>query len=286
MLKTIRDEINEIIKEKQKKLNLTFFEDTHTYTMDDIHGNTTSEWPSVSKVLKLFYDEFDSDGIAEKKAKGDPVEKARLLKEWEDAGTYSTNMGSRVHYILEKNTLEKFNVEKEVRKPEFDCDFTQILKGDSMITAGNDFLDLMKNRGAELLDTEIVLGSNILGYVGQPDKFWLIENKYKTEIGLIITDWKTNKPKNFEVSFFTKNMKPPFNQYPNNALGHYYIQLPLYGKLLLDMLKGSKYENIKIYGGIIVLLKEDSTYEEFRIPKQIFNIVDNLEINKLLKKNK
>lgn len=280
----IRDEINEIIKNKQNELCLTFEEDTHTYTMKDLYGNYRSDWPSVSKVMKLFYDEFDSDGIAHKKAKGDPEEKARLLKEWSDAGTYSTNMGSRVHYLLEKRSLEIFNINKEVRQPIFDCDFTQILKGDSMVFAGTNFLELMKERGAVLLDTEIVLGCNEFGYVGQPDKFWLIMNREGTEFGLIITDWKTNKPKNFEENMFTTKMKYPFQKLPNNALGHYFTQLPLYSKLLLKMLNGSKYENIKLYGGIIVLLKEDSTFEEFRIPKEVMKTVLDMDIKKYLTK--
>lgn len=280
----IRDEINEIIKNRQNELELTFEEESHTYTMRDLESNLRSDWPSVSKVMKYFYDEFDSDGIAEKKAKGDPVEKARLLKEWSDAGEYSTNMGSRVHFILEKKSLEMFGVTKEVRQPIFDCDFTQILKGDSMVSAGTNFLELMKERGAVLLDTEIVLGCNEFGYVGQPDKFWLIMNKEGTEFGLIITDWKTNKPKNFEENFFTKKMKYPFQKHPNNALGHYFTQLPFYGKLLLKMLQGSKYGNIKLYGGIIVLVKETGQFEEFRVPKEVINTILDMDMKKYLKK--
>ena len=280
----IRDEINEIIKNRQNELELTFEEESHTYTMRDVETNLRSDWPSVSKVMKYFYDEFDSDGIAEKKAKGDPVEKARLLKEWSDAGEYSTNMGSRVHFILEKKSLEMFGITKEVRQPIFDCDFTQILKGDSMVSAGTNFLELMKERGAVLLDTEIVLGCNEFGYVGQPDKFWLIMNKEGTEFGLIITDWKTNKPKNFEENFFTKKMKYPFQKHPNNALGHYFTQLPFYGKLLLKMLKGSKYGNIKLYGGIIVLVKETGQFEEFRVPKEVINTILGMDMKKYLKK--
>lgn len=280
----IRDEINEIIKNRQNELELTFEEESHTYTMRDVETNLRSDWPSVSKVMKYFYDEFDSDGIAEKKAKGDPVEKARLLKEWSDAGEYSTNMGSRVHFILEKKSLEMFGITKEVRQPIFDCDFTQILKGDSMVSAGTNFLELMKERGAVLLDTEIVLGCNEFGYVGQPDKFWLIMNKEGTEFGLIITDWKTNKPKNFEENFFTKKMKYPFQKHPNNALGHYFTQLPFYGKLLLKMLKGSKYSNIKLYGGIIVLVKETGQFEEYRVPKEVINTILGMDMKKYLKK--
>jgi hypothetical protein len=191
-------------------------------------------------------------------------------------------MGSRVHYFLEKKILEMYEYDKDVRVPDFDCDFTQILKGDSMINAGTNYLKLMKERGGELLDTEIVLGDPGLGYVGQPDKVWLIEGKDKKSIGLIITDWKTNKPKNFEENQFTKRMKVPFQKHPDNALGHYFLQLPFYGKLLKEMLKGSKYEDINFFGCIIVLLKENSDFEEFRVPKDVIDTVFSMNMKQYL----
>lgn len=280
----VRDEINEIIKQKQKELQLTFDEESHTYTMIDKEGNLRSDWPSVSKVMKKFYTEFDSDGIAEKKAKGDPIEKQRLLNEWSQAGTYSTNMGSRVHYFLEKKSCEMFGIDKEVREPIFEVDFEQTLKGDAMIVAGEDYLTLMKEREGIILDTEIVLGSNELGYVGQPDKKWLFFNKEKTEIGLVVTDWKTNKKKNFESNNFTKKMKFPFNNIDDTALGHYYTQLPLYAKLFLDMLKGSKYENLKLFGCVVVHLSEKGEYEEYRVPKGVINTILEMDMSDYLTK--
>lgn len=281
-LNKIRDEINGIIKKRQEEIQLTFEEETHTYTMMNNDGALVSNWISVSKVLKKFYEEFPAEEISLKKAKGDVVEQQRLLAEWKAAGDYSTNMGSRVHYFLEKKSHEIFNIIKEVRKPEFDCDFTQILKGDSMINAGTNFLKLMKERGAILLDTEIVLGDPDLSYVGQPDKVWLIESKDKKSVGLIITDYKTNKPKNFEENQFTKRMKVPFQKHPDNALGHYFLQLPFYGKLLKEMLKGSKYEDIKFFGCIIVLLKENSDFEEFRVPKDVIDTVFSMNMKQYL----
>jgi hypothetical protein len=38
-------------------------------------------------------------------------------------------------------------------------------------------------------------------------------NKEKTGFGLVITDWKTNKPKNFEVNQWTGLMKKPFKDF-------------------------------------------------------------------------
>jgi hypothetical protein len=277
-------EIRGLLDKRREELELTFVEDTHTYYMKDVNGVMKSDFPSVSKVIKYFYDEFDSEGISLKKAKGDPEVQQLLLDEWKAAGDYATNMGSRVHYLLEKKVIDMFGGYKDVRQPIFECDFTQVLKGDSMVSAGTEYLNLMVERGAVLLDTEIVLGDPELGYTGQPDKVWLIMNKEKTELGLVITDWKSNKPKNFEETHFTTRMKYPFHKHPNNALGHYFTQLPFYGKLLIKMLQGTKYENIKLFGCIIVLVKEIGEYEEFRVPKSVQDTILEMDMKKYLTK--
>jgi hypothetical protein len=51
------------------------------------------------------------------------------------------------------------------------------------------------------------------------------------------------------------------------------IQLPLYGRLILDMLKGTKYENIKFLGCIIVHLTAERTFKEFRVEKKFIDKV-------------
>jgi hypothetical protein len=283
-LNEVAKEIRDLLEKRRQELDLTFVEDTHTYYMKDVGGVVRDTFPSVSKVIKYFYDEFDSEGISLKKAQGDLEVQQQLLDEWKAAGDYATNMGSRVHFLLEKKLIEMFGDYKEVRQPIFECDFTQILKGDSMVSAGTNYLNLMVERGAVLLDTEIVLGDPELGYTGQPDKVWLIMNKELTEFGLIITDWKSNKPKNFEENHFTTRMKYPFQKHPNNALGHYFTQLPFYGKLLLKMLQGTKYENVRLFGCIIVLVKETGEYEEFRVPKDVIDIILGMDMSKYLTK--
>jgi hypothetical protein len=283
-LNEVAKEIRDLLEKRRQELELTFVEDTHTYYMKDVGGVVRDTFPSVSKVIKYFYDEFDSEGISLKKAQGDLEVQQQLLDEWKAAGDYATNMGSRVHFLLEKKLIEMFGDYKEVRQPIFECDFTQILKGDSMVSAGTAYLNLMVERGAVLLDTEIVLGDPELGYTGQPDKVWLIMNRELTEFGLVITDWKSNKPKNFEESHFTTRMKYPFQKHPNNALGHYFTQLPFYGKLLLKMLQGTKYENMKLFGCIVVLVKEDGTFEEFRVPKEVQQTILDMDMSKYLTK--
>jgi hypothetical protein len=276
-LKSISLEIRDLITQRQQELGLTFEEEEHIYTM-----NGRNDYPSVSKVLKKFYTEFPTQQAAYNKAKGDPKLQQELIEEWAAAGTYSTNMGSRVHYELEKELIKRNGSYKEVRQPIFECDNVQLFKSDNMITAGKNFLNLMEQRGAVLLDTEMVLGDPELEYVGQPDKVWLIMNIQQTEFGLVVTDYKTNKPKNFLETSYTKRLKSPFEKYPDTALGHYYLQLPLYGKLLKKMLKGTKYEDIKLYGCVISHLKDDTQYDEYKVPQDVINIIMDMDMKKYL----
>lgn len=273
----ISQEIREIISQKQKSLGLTFEEDKHVYTM-----NGRKDYPSVSKVLKKFYRPFPTEEAAYNKAGGDPEKQQQLIEEWAAAGDYSTNLGSRVHYVLEKVLIDKYGGYKEVRQPVFECDLTQLMKSDNMISAGRRYLDLMESRKVVLLDTEMVLGDPELGYTGQPDKIWLTLNKQGDDFGFLVTDWKTNKPKNFEETRYTERMYKPFDKYPNTALGHYYIQLPLYAKLLIKMLQGTKYENVRLYGCIISHLKDDTFYDEYRVPKDVIDTILEMDMKKYL----
>lgn len=284
-LKKIAQEIRDIISERQKEFQLTFEEESHKYTMLDNKGNLRSDFPSVSKVMKLFYDEFPTEQAAFNKAGGDPDEAERLVNEWAELGRKSTNLGSRCHFFLEEHTLKEFGIDKVVRQPIFDCDAEQIIKSDTMIIAGKRYIELLKERGCVLIDTEIVLGHPELEYTGQPDKVWLVIGT-NGKVGILITDWKSNKPKNFEVTRYTKKMKSPFEDLPDNALGHYNTQLPFYGKLLLKMLEGSKYEDIQLLGCIIVLITDEREYHEHRVSKKTMNKILEMDVKKYLTKLK
>lgn len=280
----ISKEINQLLEDRRNDLELTFIEEEHIYYMKDINGVLRKTFPSVSKIVKKFHKGFDAEGMALRMSKGDPEAAKELQEQWKDAGQYATNMGSRVHFELENDLIERHENYKEVRKPIFECDDAQLIKSDNMITAGKEFLDLMLERAAVLIDTEIVLGDNVLGYTGQPDKIWLMSNKEGTDFGIVVTDWKTNQPKNFEIQHYTGKLYPPFQEYHDTALGHYYIQLPLYARLLIKMLEGTKYENLKLLGCVIVLLKEDGTFIEYKVPSQINNAILQMDLTRYTKK--
>jgi hypothetical protein len=282
-LHKIAEEIRNTLEEKRKELELTFIEEDHIYYMKDINGKIRSNFPSVSKVLKKFYVPFDADTKALQMSNGDEYEADILLEKWKKAGDYSTNLGSRVHYELEFDLIGRYNNYKEIRRPIFECDTVQIDKSDRMISGGKEFINLMISRGAVLLDTEIVLGDPELEYTGQPDKVWLMMNKTKDDFGIVVTDWKTNQPKNFLVQPYTGWMSSPFDEYRDTALTHYFIQLPLYAKLLIKMLQNTKFKDVKLLGCVVTHLKEDGTFDEYKVPSEISQGVMQMDIKQYLK---
>lgn len=283
-LNDISLEIKDLLEKRRQELELTFIEEEHIYHMKDLDGQVKKNFPSVSKIIKKFHKPFDAEGMALKMSNGDPEGQAQLLAEWKKAGDLSTNMGSRVHFELETDLIGRFNNYKEVRQPIFTINEEQQRKSDNMIKAGKDFLNLMLERGGVLLDTEIVLGDPEEQYTGQPDKVWLMQNKTKDGFGFVITDWKTNQPKNFEVHHYTGRLYAPFNEYHDNALGHYYLQLPLYGRLLRKMLQNTKYSDTKLLGNVVVLLKEDGTFVEYKVPHQINYAIQTIDLSKYIKR--
>jgi hypothetical protein len=282
-LSEIANEIRDIITQKQNEMSLSFIEDTHTYYIKDVNGDIINNFPSVSTVLKAFYQTFDSTSTKSFKYCDGNIElQKELLMDWKSKGDLATNMGSYVHFMLEQELINQYGSYKTVRSPKFNCNSEQIRIGDSMIKSGLNFIERMHKRGAVLLDTEMVLGSTELGITGQPDKVWLMFNK-KGELGLVITDWKTNSVSNMsqEVKPWTLPMLSPFDFLYNNTLNHYKIQLPLYARLLLKMLEGTKYSEINLFTCVITHLTEDS-FKEYLIEKEIIDLVLNLDIKSIL----
>ncbi len=185
----VAKDIRDTLEIRRNELELSFIEDTHVYYMRDMSGEIKDNFPSVSTIIKQFYNEFPELDKSLSMSNGDIIEQDKLLKQWRSTSVYANSKGSRTHYLLETDLLKLYGSYKDVRQPIFECDTDQIRESNSMIDAGHKFIQLMHRRGAVLLDTEIVLGSPELGYTGQPDKVWLIKNE-KNEIGLIITDWK------------------------------------------------------------------------------------------------
>jgi len=281
-LREIAVDIQSVLKNRRDALRLSFSENNHIYYMMTNEGKITSGFPSVTKIIKNFFKPFDGQAISLNMAKGDLEKQKQLLAEWKQAGEDSVNLGSRAHFELEKFIIEQYDNYKEVRRPKFFCTEQQLVRSNKMIEAGIKFVNLMHERGAVLVDTEMVLGDPTLGYVGQDDNTWIMLNREQTDFGFVITDYKSNQPKNFEVMPYNGKLYPPFEKFTDNALGHYHLQIPLYGKLLVKMLEGSKYENNKFLGGVVVLLKDDGTFVEYKVPQEITTTMLGLDLKQFI----
>ena len=104
-LKEISKEINVLLEKRRKELDLSFIEEDHIYYMRDTDGVLRKTFPSVSKVIKKFYKPFDAEGNSLRMSNGDPEAAAQLQEQWKGLADYATNMGSRVHFELEKETI-------------------------------------------------------------------------------------------------------------------------------------------------------------------------------------
>ena len=112
----ISKEINELLEKRRKELDITFVEEEHIYYMRDTGGVLRKTFPSVSKLIKKFHKPFDAEGTALRMSNGDPEAAAELQEQWKKAGSYATNLGSRVHYELEISALEINGNDKNVKR--------------------------------------------------------------------------------------------------------------------------------------------------------------------------
>jgi hypothetical protein len=108
----LSQEIRDVITEKQKELELTFVEDTHTYYIKNKLGELTTNFPSVSTVVGQFYTPFPDQEKSLQMSQGDLLEQDELLLKWRATADYANSVGSRVHYLLEMKLLILFLIFK------------------------------------------------------------------------------------------------------------------------------------------------------------------------------
>ena len=270
MLEQKAKEVRDALEKFRASVNLTFTEENHRYTCDGI-----DKIVSVSGIVSRYHDGFDAEEVSMRMCGYDMAAAEALRAEWAEKGRVARLTGNYVHYHLEKYLVEEFNLDKEVREPILEgIDDAMIKKGNTLILAGKAQTEAMKKRGGILVDTEVVMGSPECGYVGQCDCAWLGQSpdgSYK----LMLTDWKTNKPAKFSESRFTNRLYYPFDASPDNAVGKYSLQIGLYEKLMLSMLKGSSVDDLEFANSIIVSLRQrpKGKYVEYGLDDQMRQLI-------------
>ena len=88
----ISKEIKDLIESRRQKIQLSFIEEDHIYFMLNENGELRSDFPSVSKVLKEFYNPFDDNLKSFQMSGGDVLVQRELLKKhFKNAAIYSSN---------------------------------------------------------------------------------------------------------------------------------------------------------------------------------------------------
>jgi hypothetical protein len=241
----------ELVASRTKRI--IFKEDTHQYFVDGV------EYPSVTTFIKLFHKAFDAEAISNKISDGDPIHKAKLLKDWAASGP----AGTKVH-----NELEEYIKNKTV--PKNPC---------IQFKAGVNFVIDMAKKGWVPLHTELPMFCEYMKLAGTADTIFVNIND-PTQI--LLTDWKTckNIPKvGYVQSTFigndtygvpryeynTPKFFTPIDHLEDTKFNHYAMQLTIY-QAMLELHYG-----YTVVGRVIVHLKHNtSRYEPMESP-YLFN---------------
>lgn len=248
-------EITESLNEVRSERKLSFEEKNHKYSIySPIEEKIIKDLPSVSTLLKQWYEPFDSLSKSIEMMSGDVDLASDLRKQWQKKGEDANSIGSFTHYKLEKYVWDIFDIQKTTRKPFYNLKNEELYEAQKMVKTGVGLIHKIIDKGFVPLETESVMGSIDLGYFGQSDNLWLGHSK--TGLKIIITDYKTNKTKKFKKHRYNKPMKEPFGDLFDTDLSKYYIQQSLYRQLLKDMLKKTPYKDIPITSLYILHLRD------------------------------
>ena len=221
----------EINKERKKLLNffskLKFNEEKHEYRVDE------KVLPSVSSLLKNFYDEFEKDKVSYNYALKHTFSQEDVLSAWDGENKKSTTEGSRVHLFGEDFATAKYFANSKTPLPMSKQDLGIIQWWIDMIDDTPFLIPLV---------LELQMFNLKLGYAGTADII-LLDIR---DMSLIIADYKTNKE--LFDNFAGKKLK--IADLLDTNFNKYQLQLSFYQILLEEI-------GYKIKRRVIIWLKDD-----------------------------
>lgn len=203
-----------MIKEYFK--DLTFKEDTHTYTVG------SQKLPSVSGEIKKFHKEFDAKNAAKYTAKKEGISEKEVLQKWENIKNIAANNGTNVHNFAEELVKNNFIYRLPANIQEF-----EVVRF---------FMDLIAEDKYEIIDVECRMYHKQWMIAGTFDL--LCKNKETGDY--VIFDFKTNK--DIYKNYKGQKMLGIFSNYLDHACNHYLIQQNMY-QIMLEQIREIKIEN-------------------------------------------
>ena len=265
-------EIRDLIVKTFNKLE--FVEDGHKYYLHN-DDNTITELKSVSETIHNFVPYVDWEEKAQGCALKEGVDISVIKRRWEENNVKATCNGTSTHLFGEMyhwfvtNQTDKLC---DIIKPQYEKGYL-IPYGEKQNACQqyNEDLFNVHDMYPLMVETQVYTDK----YAGTFDK--LIYYKHPTDnskSGLILADYKTNKDLTNDYNRkFCNMMLPPFDDYVDEALSHYILQLSAYQIPLEDI-------GMKILARRIIWLKNDGTYEQIPVPDMTMRLRETLNLPK------
>jgi len=259
-----------IIKTREKIISsfndLEFVEGPHKYYRH-LPDGSKDEYTPVSYIIRRWFDEFDADSESARYAVKIGSTQEEVLKSWRYTNLLATTTGTLVHEYGESYSwLQGGHPENitEICKHQYVKEENWLIPTRPKEYAVRNFWKDL-NPSLSFAGAEFKMHTGYLGcktkMSGTFDLLLYYEHPTdKAKSGFVLCDWKTNK--DLHSSFNRSQnvmMKPPFEEYYNEPLGHYILQFGCY-QIMLESI------GIPIIGRRLIWLKDDMNYEVIKIP--------------------
>lgn len=279
-------EIRENIKNSFRRLE--FQEGPHKYYIHEDDG-TVDELPSVSGICHQFEPYADWDTIKENYAIKHDMTVEEVTRAWKETNLRGTNQGSRVHEVGEsfmyfvqghpENILDRV-------KPQYEDGFLvpYAIKEEAVVKYWQDIYDVFYDDGKPVKLYPVMPEAQVYIFKDNP---WGIKQRYAGTFDilhafqardgkwkLILHDYKSNGSLINSYSRSKKKMMlPPFEEFVDEALSHYTIQLSAYSVALMQL-------GYEIVDRKLIWLKDDGEYEKIQVPDVTDRLIDVLSKEK------
>jgi hypothetical protein len=261
---------SEHIQDIRKKLEI-FNTDTNFVfdPIEHIYRYNGKIMYGTTSFLQRFVKPFESDFWAQKKADEAGITKEEILAQWDAKRDRSCDLGHMVHeyienfYLYEKTDLTN-DEEANLRIEKFHSIYDSRLKPLIPIAS------------------ELKVFSKIWNIAGTIDQLYWYDGN------VVIGDWKTNKKIKTDKDYCFGWLLPPFQEYKDNELNKYSLQISIY-RLILEEI------GIDTHYGFICHIPEKGPAEIYKLKdfraelRNYFNtqlIVESINETEVIEKTK
>ncbi len=256
-------EVTEIRKKILESFDgLEFVDEGHKYYLNG------EELRSVSSIVTEFEEEFDTPAKAAAYAEKNGETAEYWIDQWRLINLKATVTGTQVHSYGESLCWLHMGVPENItddNKYKYIADKNWLIPTRHKEEAAlNFFNEFPENTYIVLPETRIFNMGDKFKYAGTFDLLVYYDHPTdKSKSGLVVMDWKTNRELRKEYSReHGKMMMWPFNEFYEEPLSGYVIQLNLYYLAL-------KKVGLNVIGRRVIWLKDDESYEIIPVPDVI-----------------